>query len=720
MDVNEQVFTLSTVVMDFETRLEVVDQTGQVHALKLGEIQESIEPEDPSTRTRRFTHASPEFSATLVFTEKDHALTCRVEAEIRTKSLFLPVNSFAPYGSIRIFLKPLGTTYGAMGSCFRNVYPGEGKDDLWATPFFGDDLGSVRERIASMLWRQNDMHFHVLPLCDEVCKTDIHVHDGILEMWASPYCGGFSTLKAAVFALSWGPDPFEVVARTATAGFEALGARRALRNDKTLPDAFQYLGWCSWDAFHRDVSSKGILEKAEEFRAKGIPVQWMLIDDGWSITQDEKLLSFTEDRLKFPEGLKGTIGQLKDKFGIQWVGAWLNYLGYWQGIHPDSPIARENKEIVLRTKGGYIIPHPTQDAGFRFWNTWNRYLRNQGIDFIKSDSQGTIELVTHGDLPIGEVARGAQQALEGSVGLHYGGTIINCTGMGHETLWNQPQGAVARSSCDFMPTAPETLRDFIVQNLYNSFYFGEFYYPDWDMWWSNSATTKICCVLHALSGSILYVSDKVGDSDIRSILPFVLPDGRVLRGDRIGMPTSDCLFLDPLENKVLLKAWNRTGESGFIGAFNVHTKGGTVSGTVSSRDVPGLEGSRFAVYDWHAGQCRVLDEGEIMDVAVLENDAALFILCPLLDGFAPIGLLDKYLPTTAIRSRKSFPGGWVVCLKTGGRFGYVLDVPHHVRIDGVEAVVEKLDGYHAVDCGQELGEVWVEVIFDLDTQSAGI
>ena len=57
---NEPVSVFSTVVMDFETRLEVVDQNGKFHALRLEEIQASVDSEDASTRTRRFSHASPQ------------------------------------------------------------------------------------------------------------------------------------------------------------------------------------------------------------------------------------------------------------------------------------------------------------------------------------------------------------------------------------------------------------------------------------------------------------------------------------------------------------------------------------------------------------------------------------------------------------------------------------------------------------------------------------
>ena len=44
----------------------------------------------------------------------------------------------------------------------------------------------------------------------------------------------------------------------------ALLLSQLLRENKQLPEMFEYFGWCSWDAFYHKVNEAGLLEKMEE------------------------------------------------------------------------------------------------------------------------------------------------------------------------------------------------------------------------------------------------------------------------------------------------------------------------------------------------------------------------------------------------------------------------------------------------------------------------
>jgi hypothetical protein len=197
-----------------------------------------------------------------------------------------------------------------------------------------------------------------------------------------------------------------------------------------------------------------------------------MIDDGWSEVQGRKLYGMDADPVKFPRGLAHTIEALKRQYGIRWVGVWHTIAGYWNGIHPDSGMARELREYLYVTRRGNVIPHPDAGRGFGFWHAWHGYLARQGVDFVKVDSQSAVHNFLRHHLPVGQAASAAHTALEASAALHFDRTIINCMGMSAENIWHRPVSAVSRNSDDFVPQERHGFREHALQNAYNSYYHG--------------------------------------------------------------------------------------------------------------------------------------------------------------------------------------------------------------------------------------------------------
>jgi raffinose synthase len=579
----------------------------------------------------------------------------------------------------------------------------------WTAPFFCRHLGEAPRELAMLLWRSGDTLCHLLPLCDGDHRADLHGDGDGLLVELSSFCTGSTGFAAAAFVLGRGSDPFELAARTAGAAFEALGQRRRLRADKGLPEPFDHLGWCSWDAFHRDVTDAGIRAKAEELRRRDVPVRWFLIDDGWSPTRDEMLLDFGVDAAKFPRGLAPLITELKRDFGLRWVGVWQNFMGYWQGAHPDGALVRQRAHLLHRTAHGRWMPPPDAAGSYSFWDAWNRDLAAAGVDFVKSDSQSTAAVFVQDDVPLGRAVRALHQGLEASARARFAGGVINCTAMGHETTWSHPEGVISRNSADYNPAEPASMRGFIVANVYNSFWYSQLFHTDWDMWWTRSPTTKLSAVLHAVGGGILYISDKVGATEPAAVLPFVLPDGRLLRCDGAGMPTADLLFVDPETEPLPLKAWNTVGGAGVVAAFNVHREGIAVRGELRADDVPGLTGRPCWAYDWYARRVTHLAAGAALPVRLDADDAALFVLVPAAGALTPIGVVDKYVPPATISTRVDLPGRCVLVLRTGGTFAYVATGEHRVRVDGQPVTPVADNGFFRVDCGGDGDAILVEL-----------
>ena len=119
----------------------------------------------------------------------------------------------------------------------------------------------------------------------------------------------------------------------------------------------------------------------------------------------------------------------------------------------------------------------------------------------------------------------------------------------------------------------------------------------------------------------------------------------MLRADGPGLPTAKTLCSDPTRERVPLEIWNRSGAAGLIGVFHALYAGGhaeAVSGSVRVDDVPGLTGERFACYAVQAEQLSELDRTGSHSFSLAEREFEIFWLVPIENGFAALGLADKF------------------------------------------------------------------------------
>jgi hypothetical protein len=581
----------------------------------------------------------------------------------------------------------------------------------WTRPCFERQIERLPPHTQSLLWRSGPTYHHLLPICGDVFKAEIAGCPGGLDLAISAYDGGYSDVTTPAFALGSGSDPFTLSARTAAGGLHALDTPFRTRPYRRYPEPFEYLGWCSWDAFYHQVNAAGILDKARELDAAGLPVKWFIIDAGWSDdAEDTYLRSFQPHPVKFPAGLAPLIGQLKEEFGLRWVGVWHTITGYWNGIERGSPLAQEMRPALYATNSGKLIPAPDAAQGFVFWDAWHTYLRGQGVDFVKVDHQGALALFLQNDLAIGRAAKGAHAALEASVGKNFDNRLINCMGMASENIWHRPISPLSRNSDDFFPQNEDGFKEHALQNGYNAYYHSPFTWLDFDMWQTQRPDSVRHAILRAISGGPVYVSDPVGATDAAALWPLILSDGRVLRCDQPGLPAEDCLTRDPQREAIPLKLWNRCGLAGLVAAFNVHPERREVAGTVGPRDVPGLVGDRFVVVEHLSRRAWTLRADETLDVALPDGQCALYLLLPVTGWCTPIGLLDKYISPATILCQQVAGDKTTVVLREGGLFAWVSDrQPTSVRVNGESVAPHPGDGLYTVECGERRGLVWVEI-----------
>jgi len=250
------------------------------------------------------------------------------------------------------------------------------------------------------------------------------------------------------------------------------------------------------------------------------------------------------------------------------------------------------------------------------------------------------------------------------------GRLINCMSCTTECAYLSVS-TVMRSPDDFFPDRPESHGLQLHANATVGMWFGEFMLLDWDMFQSSHERGAFHAAARAVSGGPVYVSDKVGKHDFDLLRKLVLSDGTVLRADYPGRPTPDCLYTDPKRDQSLLKIFNLNGDCGIVGVFNVRhdiSLGERLGGSVAVSDVPSLRQGDYAAFGHRSGrlwQC-AFDERTTIDLA--EGEWELVSFAPVENGFAALGLADKFNSTRAISSRAWQQGECHLSLRDGGSF----------------------------------------------------
>ena len=632
--------------------------------------------------------------------KKGQSAAIRVKAGLKSLVPYDIRYHFSAYDSVILKFKPVKDCDRIAGSCY---YIGE-KTDCWAKAFHAESFSRLPERVASLVWKRDDLYYNLLPLCDKDFKSEIKNMDNSLCITCSPYCDGYAGICAACAVITWGNGLYQTVENNVAAGFEALGIRNAMRKYTRLSEAFHYLGWCSWDSFHYDVNSAGIYEKMEELKKKKIPVKWVLVDDGWYPENEKRqMLGFTEVREKFPEGLSRFIEKLKSEYGVKYAGIWECFSGGWTGIAPDCEITAHMPEVVEALHSGMIFPRTDEAGSFLFWNRRHEYLYNCGFDFIKADVESNLEACIHGNKAVGKAAGDTCKGLEASLGLYFDGACIHCTGMGQEELWNRKVGMVNRNSADFDPQDVSTMNDFVNDNLFNSLYHSQFNVTDWDMMWSDNPSTKMNTVLHALSGGIVYLSDPIGRSNPEIIWPFCRKDGCLCRCDGFAYPTQDCFFTDALTEKILLKAQNHVKDCGVLGVFHVNKEGGRITDTFRVADMDGMDSGEYLLYHWYEKNWILTDAKEVHSITLDSYDAALFLAAPVKNGLAVLGNIEKYIAPAVIENRIENEAGTILTVSEAGTFAFYAEKEREVFVNGMKREYRRENGFCTVDCSDIAG-----------------
>lgn len=535
---------------------------------------------------------------------------------------------------------------------------------FWQKNLISDSFDKIRNRTQFLTVQNSDGNMTMLTtVCDKDYKSDISYERDSLTLTVHS-----NKLKDdiddCVLLCSFGDDPYKLSYMNSAFGLKVMNKKQGkLRKSKKYPEIFEYLGWCSWDAFHMDVTDKDLYNKVKEFSDKNIPVKWIIIDDMWGDVDcidlpsmhSRELNSWEADPIRFPNGLKGAVDDIKRDFDIK-VGIWHPTSGYWAGINPLGKLAKEHPDllefVVPRADGNTpVLVHSFEKNKVKkYYDIQHQYYKDCGIDFTKVDNQGGTERFSYNQGTIGECAKNLHSAIEHAAKKHYNGDLINCMGMPNENYWNRTYSNINRVSGDFQPENRKWFIQHLLQCSFNSLTQGALFTGDWDMWWSDDAQAKKNAVLRAMSGGPIYMSDELNRSVKDIIMPTVFSDGRIIRLSDPALPSADCLFEDSEHNGKIFKVFNKAGDHGVIAAFNLSENESKVKGYISPCDVHNIKRGKYCIYDWFGGSVKVLNRKERMPLSLNDyDDFRLYIVCPVKEGKAVIGLKEKYMSAAAVK-----------------------------------------------------------------------
>ncbi|MDK6028951.1 Sip1-related alpha-galactosidase [Ignisphaera sp. 4213-co] len=432
-----------------------------------------------------------------------------------------------------------------------------------------------------------------------------------------------------------------------------------LRVEKKKPFFVDKLGWCSWNALLTDdLSHDNVVKIVKGLLERGVPIKWVIIDDGWQNEVRRGDLWFARilktlgaDANKFPRGLSQTVEELK-KLGIEFVGLWHTINVHWGGFEKSvvDEIGVEGHRFTITNA---YVPPPQLEKAVNFYTKFLNWVKGNGFDMVKVDNQWVIHALYWGEETVGEVAKNIQIALQVAAKVN-GLEILNCMSMAPEDYSNYFLSNAMRVSMDYIPFWKADAKLHTMFSVYNSLLFSHIAYPDYDMWMSYDPYALVHAIARVFSGGPIYITDRHPEkTNVELLKRIVLPNGETVKVDEPGLPTKDILFKDPYNEKTLLKIASKVGNSYVIALVNVNREGVEIEESIGLDIMPySIQGKKYAYYMVLSNKMGVVESNEKISVKLKELEAEIIVFAPIENEKSVIGLKEYLLPPYPIEIHK--------------------------------------------------------------------
>jgi len=433
------------------------------------------------------------------------------------------------------------------------------------------------------------------------------------------------------------------------------------RSNKSYPEAFEYLGWCSWEFFKKRIDSDKLVQAAKTIEESGLPIRWFLVDDGFQVQDGLSLKSFAPNSKTFPDGWKPLMDMRKEE-KIKWFGLWHSHMGLWKGIHNQNRFGDLNDDFI--PFGKQLGPGRSKEGTQRFYDAFIGSVADYGFDFVKIDNQSLYNNRQKNVNSSVEVNAWMTEALENAIKERMPQGVINCMCQGTPQILGTRHSAVARVSIDYKLNDLAKAKAHIEQSYVVTLMQGQTVWPDHDMFHSSDPDCgELMAISKAMSGAPIYLSDNPADFCEQFIRPLAYADGKLLRPLAPAFPLPDSVMMDvyrsgnafrviaPLPNKCaalvtynLSHPGNKQIKTKVTATDYVHASGMSQPYEASWA----IPNEGLVLFDWHTGVGQKLDKAYEIELSGFSD--RLLLLSPIEKGWAVIGAREKYLSPVAVDS----------------------------------------------------------------------
>lgn len=429
------------------------------------------------------------------------------------------------------------------------------------------------------------------------------------------------------------------------------------REKKEYFEAFNYLGWCTWEHYHYDIDETKILDDLDAIEASGIPVRYVLIDDGHIANKNRQLTSLVPDKERFPNGWNHIMNH-KQTDKIRWMGLWYSLSGYWMGISADNDFPADVQQ-ALYAYNGSLLPGTSTKNIETFYEYYIHTLKKNGFDFLKIDNQSfTLPLYMGGNQAVRQ-AKDCNLALEHQTYKFQMG-LMNCMAQNILNTDHTMYSSVTRVSIDYKKYDENMAKSHLFQSYTNTLMLGQTVWPDHDMFHScDTICGDLMARSKAISGGPVYLSDSPNEFISENILPLIDESGKIFRPSAPAIPTPESILTNPLQSGKDYRVFAPTGDEAVsIIGYNLNTsparkniktyikkedyflRNTTVYSATNSSD-------RILAYNWKEQTAEILTTDKEVELKGFTD--CLFHLCPVRQGWAVIGIQEKFLSPATVQ-----------------------------------------------------------------------
>jgi len=531
----------------------------------------------------------------------------------------------------------------------------------------------------------------MLPLANSETISDFYVtDDGWLNLRVANYGTESVTGNYPIFAWSVGNNlnesSFEL--------FEQLQHEKEyrksmrLRYQKEYPEAFKYLGWCTWEEYKKDINAKLIEKEITKLKEVELPIRYVIIDDGHLAFRSgeaikNQLTNFLPNE-KFPSGFSSLLA-MRDSQTIRWMGLWQNFNGYWGGFSPENSFGEDiNKCLQTIDKTGYTMPRVDVDCVSKVYNAFLGQSARDGFDFLKVDWQAANLYMQRYSANAAKGAFLTSRTVDDIAHEYFPNGIINCMAMNNVVLQNTYYTNVTRTSIDYKLNNMFMAKEHLLQSYHNALYMCPTVWGDQDMFHSSDKVCgEIMALSKAMSGGPVYLSDAPENINPSMVWPLCYNDGLIIRPLAPATVLQRSAFTSPLIEKIpYYVSAPLSNQVAAVVAYNLSVDSVTVYGSVDFSDycMTGtllqpyqgqwkVPANGLFLYDYNTHSGRPIGKEKYTFQLSNFEDKLLFLI-PIYKGWAVIGRTDKYLSPATISDIQYTSKSLTVTLLESGAFDF--------------------------------------------------